>query len=669
MLIFDIETNGFLDVTHTIHCLHTGDPDTGEQWRYSDIKVYDLWAGTIEEGLKRLAEADEIGGHNVFRFDIPAIRKVHPEWKPKGYVWDTLALSCLAYPKDELKDIDAKLQKKDKLPAAFFAKGYFAGQQLGAWGYRLGEMKDDYEGGFDTFTQEMDDYCAQDVKVNIALWRKVWSRLEKDGVPIESIHMENEVLRIIAGQELHGFCFDEEEARSLEASLMARKAELDAELRKAFKPWVEPQKKYGKPVRNVAKRKVRVRRWDENFEEYYITVEKGTEYELQKLMMFNPASRAHIENRLRALYGWKPKAFTASGQAEINEETLDGMEFPEAKLLKEYLMVDKRLGMLSSGKQAWLTHLKEDGRIHGRVNTNQAVTGRMTHSFPNVAQVPASGAPYGKECRALFGVPKGYLLVGCDAEGLELRCLGHFMGRYDGGAYSDTVVNGDKSKGTDVHTVNQEAIGLRLRDSAKTFIYALIYGGGDAKLGEIVVADMEDEARRKWLAKHTEDINPKDPRKRTYRDIAYARIGKSKRAAIMENLPALGRLIEVVQAKVKKQGWIRGIDGRKLPIRKSHAALNTLLQSAGALVMKKALVLMEEEYRKRGWVVMWDHQSGELFFVANVHDEVQIEAKETIAEEAAAIAKECIRRAGEYFEFRCPLAGSADVGSNWSETH
>lgn len=660
MLIFDCETNGFLDETTVVHCLHMGNPETGEQWRYSDLHVYDGRTGTIEEGLKRLAEEPEIGGHNVFRFDIPAIRKVYPWWQPKGYVWDTLALSCLAYPKDELKQIDGRLQKKGKLPPVFFAKGYFAGQQLGAWGFRLGEMKDDYEGGFETFTREMDDYCAQDVKVNIALWHKVWSRFEKDEVPLESIKLENEVLRIIAGQELHGFCFDEAKARQLEADLLARKAELDAELRKAFKPWVEPQKKYGKPIRKVAKRKVKVRRWDEDFNEYYITVEKGTEYELQKLVMFNPASRAHIANRLQTLYGWKPKAFTDSGQPEISEETLDGMEFPEAKLLKEYLMVDKRLGMLSSGKQAWLTHLKPDGRIHGRVNTNQAVTGRMTHSFPNVAQVPSCGAPYGKECRELFHVPDGYQLVGCDAEGLELRCLGHFMGKYDGGAYGDTVVNGDKSKGTDVHTVNQRAVGLNSRDSSKTFVYALIYGGGDAKLGEIIVADMPDDQRRKWLAARKSEAD---------KEKGYRILGARARKRMMEGLPALGRLVDAVQKKVRKQGWIRGIDGRKLPIRKAHAALNTLLQSAGALVMKKALVLMEEEFRARGWVVMWDYQQGELFFVANVHDEVQIEAKEEIAEEAANIAADCIRRAGEYFEFRCPLAGSADVGRNWSETH
>lgn len=664
MLIFDIESDGFLEEMTVVHCIHMGCPDTREQWRYSDIKVYDQWTGTLEEGLARLTEHDEIGGHNVFRFDIPAIKKIYPSWQPKGYVWDTLALSCLAYPKDELKDIDAKKQKKGVYPAKFYEKGYFAGQQLGAWGYRLGELKGEYEAGFETFNAEMDEYCAQDVKVNIALWHKVWERFAKDEVPRDSVIMENEVLRIIAGQEQHGFCFDVEKAHALEAELMARKAELDAELRKSFKPWIAPVKYKGQPVVVEAKRRTKVRRWDENFNEYFVEFAKGETYEKLQLILFNPASRAHIVNRLTTLYGWKPKVFTGSGEPELSEETLDGLEFPEAPLLKEYLMVDKRLGMLSSGKQAWLGHVKPDGRIHGRVNTNQAVTGRMTHSFPNVAQVPAGGAPYGKQCRELFHAPDGYLLVGCDAEGLELRCMGHFMGRYDDGAYGETVVNGDKDKGTDVHTVNQRAVGLHKRDSAKTFIYALIYGGGDAKLGEIAVADLPDDERREWLQKHTEEVNPKDPRKRTYREQAYARIGKAKRAAIMEKLPALGALVDAVQSRVKSQGWIRGIDGRRLPIRKAHAALNTLLQSAGALVMKKALVLMEAEFLAQGWVIGRD-----LAFVANIHDEVQIEAKEDIANQVAVIAAEAIRRAGEYFEFRCELAGNAAIGRNWGQTH
>lgn len=669
MLIFDTETNGFLDQLDTIHCLHMGDPATGEQWRYSALPGAD---GTVEEGLRRLADEPEIGGHNVFRFDLRAIRKVYPWWKPKGYVWDTMALACLAFPKDYLKDKDSKLQKRGKLPAKFFEKGYFAGQQLGAYGYRLGILKDEFSGDFSVLTQEMDDYCAQDVTVNIALWKRVWQELQPE-IPVdrtqwfrplasESVVLENEVLRIISGQEAHGFCFDVDKAHALEVDLLARKADLDAQLRAAFKPWYTRDggpAQSNKEVKRTMRRKVAY--GDRIVIEHR---ELGSKYTKVTLTLFNPASRAHIADRLIRLYGWEPSVFTDSGQPEISEETLDGMVFPEAPLLKEYLMVDKRLGMLSTGKQAWLGHVKEDGRIHGRVNTNQAITGRMTHSFPNVAQVPASGAPYGSRCRELFHAPLARILVGCDAEGLELRCLAHFMARYDNGAYGDTVVNGDKAKGTDVHTVNKNAVGLRLRDSAKTFIYALIYGGGDVKLGTIIVEDMDEDTRRQW---HSQFKTEKA------REQAYRQLGMKARRRIMAKLPALGKLVEVVGKKVKTQGFIKGIDGRTLRIRKAHAALNTLLQSAGALVMKKALVIMEADFRAKGWRIGGDYMNDgsdhELAFVANIHDEVQIEAQKELEEEVATIAADAIRRAGDHFAFRCELAGNSASGQTWADTH
>lgn len=174
------------------------------------------------------------------------------------------------------------------------------------------------------------------------------------------------------------------------------------------------------------------------------------------------------------------------------------------------------------------------------------------------------------------------------------------------------------------------------------------------------MADMPEDQRRAFLVARTSEED---------KEKGYRILGGKARKRIMAKLPALGSLVDAVQNKVRGQGWIRGIDGRRLPIRKAHAALNTLLQSAGALVMKKALVLMDAEFRKRGWVKMWDPYNGDLFFVANIHDEVQIEVKEEITDEVSNIAAEAIRCAGEYFQFRCELAGNSAAGRNWCETH
>jgi DNA polymerase-1 len=245
--------------------------------------------------------------------------------------------------------------------------------------------------------------------------------------------------------------------------------------------------------------------------------------------------------------------------------------------------------------------------------------------------------------------------VGIDAEGLELRCLGHYMARYDGGAYSNAVVNGKKEDKTDVHSVNQRAIRFNSRGNSKTFIYALIYGAGDYKLGLITYDDFTDEQRDRFNAKY--------PGKKQ-QGLALTRLGKSRRESLMTNLPALGQLVQAVKAKVKSPGYLFGLDGRKLHIRAQHSALNTLLQSAGAVVMKKALVLFEASVasplRSTGGIVE---------YVANVHDEFQIETEETHAEFIGKSAADCITRAGEHFNFRCPLAGSYGVGDSWRDTH
>jgi len=283
-------------------------------------------------------------------------------------------------------------------------------------------------------------------------------------------------------------------------------------------------------------------------------------------------------------------------------------------LILEYFTLTKRVAMVDS----WVEAIADDGRIHGRVNSCGAVTGRMTHSKPNLAQVPAVYSPYGKECRELWTVPKGYKLVGCDASGLELRMLAHYMDDKD---YTQEILDGD------IHTANQKAAGLDTRDSAKTFIYAFLYGAGDAKIGSIVGGN--------------------------------GATGKKLKAEFLANTPALRELRERID-KSSSKGWLRGLDGRRLHIRSAHSALNVLLQSAGAIVMKQALLLLEK------YAIIY---SINYKFVLNVHDEFQVEVKESQADQFGRLAVDCIKRAGSDFNLNCPLDGEYKVGSNWAETH
>jgi len=668
--IFDIETNGLLDELTVVHTLHILDKATGERRRYNDGFFADGSPaprdGSIVDGLMVLAEADEVCGHNIIKFDIPAITKVYPwfKLKPSCVVHDTMVYAPLIWP--HIKQIDADAIKKGKRPFDFAKQKLVGKHSLKAWGIRLGVLKADYEGEWHSFTQEMEEYAAQDPVTTEALWDKC---AEKQ-FHFEAVRLEHDVQFIIHLQERFGFLFDREAAEALEGILRARKAELEDQLRATFRPWVEPVRYKGQAVVVTAGRRTKVRRWDENGEEYIVEFAKGETYEKLKLVSFNPGSRQQIADRLKTLYDWIPVEFTEKGHPKVDETTLGSLDhIPAARLLVDYLTVDKRIGQLADGDNAWLKKIAADGRIHGKVSTLGAITRRMTHWDPNMAQVPslvnARGVvPYGRECRALFIVAVGMMLCGCDAEGLELRMLGHYMAKYDGGAYVDTVVNGVKEDGTDVHTVNQRLIRLNSRNSAKTWIYAYLYGAGLLKLGMVIYEDFTAAQREAFNAKHPAGQK---------RERAIALLGKRARMRVEEGLPALGELQRKVQ-RLAKSGFLPTVDGSKLRVRSAHSALNTLLQGGGAIVMKKALVILFNRLLEQGWVP--DLVTGELRrgddvmgFVANIHDEFQMEVPEHLAEEIGQMGKDAIRDAGVAFNLRCPLAGSFDKGHNWADSH
>jgi DNA polymerase-1 len=333
-----------------------------------------------------------------------------------------------------------------------------------------------------------------------------------------------------------------------------------------------------------------------------------------KVTVFNVGSRQQVADRLTAK-GAVWSAVTTTGKPVVDEKTLkENHHVPEAQQVLEYLLLQKRHSQVKS----WLEHVKEDGRVHGRVISNGAVTGRMTHQNPNMAQVPSSSSQYGEECRRCWTVPEGYKLVGADASGLELRMLAHYMGDEE---FTDVLLR------EDIHTRNQLAAGLTTRSQAKTFIYAFLYGAGDAKIGSIVGGSAKD--------------------------------GNQLRTRFLRNTPTLETLRDRVGQAARK-GYLVGLDGRKLWVRSEHSALNTLLQAAGAVVMKKALVLLN--------LHATEHNIN-FKFIGNIHDEIQSEVATKQAEKFGWLAVECIKAAGISFSLRCPLDGEYQIGNTWSETH
>lgn len=628
-LIADTETNGFLDAVTALHSIVLRDATSGE---IVASCANDSRYMPLSTGLEMIEKADLVIGHNWLTYDAPVLDKLR-SFKPRGKVYDTLVSSRVAWPTDRLRDVDFKLQKKGTLPGKMIGR-----HSIEAWGYRLGVAKVGTDiTDWSIWTPHMHARCESDTLVN---W-KLYQHLIKQGVPDEVMETEHGVAAILFRQERRGFYFDMKAAEELQKNLTIKHVELETKLRDAFPPW-----ELRTPFTPKANNKK-------------LGYEKGVTVDKVKVVVFNPASRDHIADRLMKVRGWKPKLFTNGGKPQVDESTIGGLPYPEAKMLNEYLMVGKRLGQLCEGKEALMKHVKADGRIHGRVNPNGANTYRMSHAGPNMGQVPAVRSMYGKEFRSLLmagtyiagalGVVP-YILVGADADALELRCLAGYMARYDGGAYVRTVLEGKKEDGTDIHSVNTRALGLDPkrrypienkmetgRDIAKVWFYAFIYGAGDGKLGEIL--GVRGEA-------------------------AQRAAGKRSRSSFLKALPALGKLVEAVKSVSKSRGYLNAIDGRKLYCRSEHAALNTLLQSAGAIFMKVALVILDVALQAAGLVPGVDYE-----FVANVHDEWQIECKEQHAAFIGQQACDSIASAGERLRFRCPLAGAFSVGKTWADTH
>ena len=579
-LVFDIETDA-VEATK-VWCIVAYDVDKE--------KIYSFGPDELDAGVSFLTKATKLIGHNIVGFDVPMIKKFfNVDLAETATLIDTLVLSRLFNPTRE------------------------GGHALAGWGYRLGHPKGDFK-EFTEYSKEMLQYCINDVVVNAKVFQHL--KQESKGFSAQSVEIEHKIAALVDAQRKHGFLLDMKATTILQAELEDELSSVMAEVRKEFKPKAEVftlRIAYNangtvSKFANCRELKKRVRLDDDEYAQI-------CEHKKIKRVIrtdFNLGSRQQIGQYLQE-FGWKPKKFTPTGQPVIDESTLKKIKnIPQAQLIARYLMLQKRLGMVTS----WLEEVEDDDRIHGYVNHNGAVTGRMTHRSPNTAQIVSSNSEYGKECRTCWTVPEGKKLVGIDASGLELRMLAHYL---DDEEYTNEIINGD------IHTHNQRIAGLESRSQGKTFIYALLYGAGDPKLGTVVGGGRD--------------------------------VGARLRKLFFDNLPAFKTLKDRV-GRASKKGYIKGLDGRKLIVRSQHAALNTLLQGAGAIVMKRALILFTE-YTK--------HLDANV--VANVHDEWQVESAVDVAEEVGKMGVKAIKDAGLSFNLACPLDGEYKVGDNWYETH
>lgn len=435
------------------------------------------------------------------------------------------------------------------------------------------------------------------------------------------LRIEHRVAQVMFEMEQHGWLVDQPRIHELIADLTEKIGDIDSVVlpRIPLSP-----KRYGVEIHKPFKKdgnytKTVMDFWDED-----VSLVGGPHCRIL-WHEINLGSDKQVKEYLLSV-GWVPTEWNYNKETgkpsspKLTEDSFDSLSDDTGKLVAERMKYKHRKSQL----EGWLKVIRPDGRI-AQIITGMTPTGRCTHK--QIVNVPGEDAVYGLEMRSVFVAREGYKIVGCDAKGCQLRMLCHYMGDDD---YTHAVVHGRKEDGTDIHTVNMRKTGgmITVRRIAKNFIYGLLFGAQDPKLGAILGGTPAD--------------------------------GKRLRAEFMRQLPALKKLVDGLERAWKARGYLVGLDGRKLYVRAPHMLLVYLLQAAEAILMKVAICYLDDWIKKEGL---------DAHFVAFVHDEVQLEVREDQAERVAELARLAIEKAGDFLGLKVPAGGDSDIGNNWKETH
>lgn len=610
ILICDMEANGLHP--DKIWCIVTKDVATGSYKRYVQ--------GVNLEDFKEVVKDDvTFVGHNFLCYDLPHINRLLGTRIKVSQVVDTMVLSLL-FNVNRIR-----------------IKGIRTNYGLEYWGAFFGRPKvvhDDWT----TYSKEMLNRC----KVDVDITHKAYDYLMREGKDwsAESIKLEQQVQYLLGLQKERGFYFDTEKANLLLVKCRQEADAIKEEIQLHFKPraiavrLIQPKYKLDGSLSIVGLKKLAESPLLQALNVSPLDV-VGGELTLIEWHEFDLGSPKQVVARLNEA-GWKPFMFNKQsptmklnkiphGSPKVCEEnlaTLPSTAPASARLIAKYLVLDSRCKNIIT----WFAALGDDNRIHGTVIGCGASTHRMSHMYPNTANIPANDSLYGKECRECWTVddPINRRLVGVDAAGIQLRVLAHYM---RDPAYIEAIVNGKKEDGTDVHTVNQKAGGFATRDVAKTFIYAWLLGAGSAKIGSIIGSSAE--------------------------------AGRRVAEKFLQSLPALARVKNKVPT-IFARGYMKRLDGGRLQLTSEHKTLACFLQAGESVIMKKAMVIAYSEMRK---------EKLDADFVGVIHDEFQLDCHKDCAERVGIIVAEAIKKAGECYNLACPMEGEYKIGTSWDMTH
>lgn len=624
--VADLEADGLLDTATIVWCGVFKDRDTKEVFKFRPHQ--------IEAMLKFMDTCSELQMHNGIGYDFPLLRKLYG-YEYKGKKIDTLVLSRLLNPK---RTLPFNCPNKRIGP-----------HSVEAWGYRVGRGKPEHE-DWSKFSEDMLHRCSEDVEIQFMIYDELMKETSKGDWSV-AIPLTMKLFELLQRQEEYGWLVDVEHMQKCINLLDHWVCRIDKVLTPKLPSIVEvletkKEGEYGyvkKPFLKSGKPSASVELWLSCLPTSSPSVTVGGPFSRIDFRPVNLNSNEETKDFLLGL-GWEPKEWNTNDEGErtspkmSKDDPFNGIEGKLGRLVAKRVQCRHRKSTI----EGLMKLVRPDGRISSVVKT-LADTSRAIHA--GIVNIPQAKSFFGKQMRKIFICRDGWVLVGTDSDADQIRKL---AGRMNDPAYTETVVNGDKDKGTDIHTVNQRAAQLPSRDDAKTFFYGFLFGAGDAKIGKIVKGTSED--------------------------------GRRLKSQFLEGLPALGALIERLTKEWRKtakkrfnagwnkmeyyDGYITGLDGRPIKVPFEHQILVYLLQSDEAISMSAAYVRFHQRMDKLGY--KWGVDYGT---VAWVHDEFTVECKPSIADVVAKEAEQSITWANNYFKIPCPHLGHAVIGKNWYEIH
>lgn len=606
-LVYDIETDGLQ--ASKIHCIVAYNLDTDYIYKYADAEGYH---GNIQDGVNLLAGAELLVGHNIIGFDNRVVDDLYNTSLNEKRVYDTWVMSqTLRYKRSHRHG-------------------------LAGWGEHLGNKKIDFD-EWEKFTPEMMKYCVQDVKVNVDIYKRLldeYTKIYSKNPKIkEGLQIEHDTAKFNAAVRTKGWNFDIVKAIESQKQMQDRMKMIEDKVHPLLgtrivfidkEPKTPKYKKDGTYNANTCRILTEHLGYTVKPTDTHVMA-PGTEFRRSREEQITLGSMELVKEWLLN-NGWKPDEYQkkkigfewVTTGPKLTTTSLQ-KQGPIGTMIDEYYTIRNREAVI----RGWIESLR-DNRLHGNMWTIGTPTFRCRHEV--IVNLPAVTASWGKALRELLIADDGHVIVGADSSGNQLRGLCHYVSNP---SFTREVIYGDQ------HQRNAESLGCS-RPLAKNYLYAYLFGAGDAKLGQVLTGK------------------------------ANASVGKASRVKFAKGIKGLEELRNKLSKTWKNtsysqgDGWFPALDGRPVFCPSEHQALNYLLQSAEGITCKAALSYSMKKIKEEGL-----RAEPRLFY----HDEIAYQSHPDDAERVGEILQQSFKEAPKLFDVECMDGGDYVIGKDYSDVH